>query len=194
MSIKEINSSINEVNRLRLELSRSRKYLVALFALLVLLSGVALKQAGNAIVTVVPAGFTDSFTVTRDAPDVRYIEMMSIYLSNLNGNYTPETVAYSINQLLTHVDSEFYSFLSEELSKKKDFVIDNKVSSSFSISSMSIDQKKLKAVVKGVYLNWIDGQSLSEKNKGKQVTILIDYKYSAGSLTVASFKEVSNAK
>lgn len=179
-------SITNETDRLRVELSRSRKLVLFLGACLVLSMLIIFKVSGNHTTTIVPTSTKQSFWVTHDKVSASYLEEMASYVAQLSENYTPKNIDYKHEQLLKIADPEAYSSLKLLLFEKAEHVKRNDISSVFHESAAKIDESRMIVHLTG-QLSTSVGKDVK---KPYATTIAISFGYRGGHISVRSIKEV----
>lgn len=180
------SSITNETDRLRADLSRSRKGSVFLAACLILSIAGNFKLAGNHTTTFVPPNAKQSFWVSHDKVSPSALEEMALYVVQLSENYTPKNIDYKHNSLLERVDPEFYAALKTQLSEKADYVKRNDISNLFHETGVSIDERQGLVHVNGLVTTSVG----KDAKPPVPVTIAIRFGNKAGYISVKSIKDV----
>lgn len=177
---------VNETDRLRLDLARTRR-VVAILGVALILSLLAIfKLANSTIVTFVPPTISQSFWVSHNKVSAEYLEEMGKYVLQLSENYTPKNIDYKNNSLLEKVDPEYYGVLKVMLAEKAERIKRNDIANVFHETGVQVDEQKQLVKIKGIAHTTVGNEALKPKNQ----TFLISFKYADGKISIRSIKEV----
>ena len=179
-------SVLSEVDGLRKEVSRGRKYLLITILIIFGLIAILFRSSGNAISTFVPAQVKQSFWVSHDAVSDSYLEEMALYVQFLAENYTPKNITYKHEKLLEIANPQFFGALQKKLMARAEYAKNNNVSQTFHPSATRIDTKTMTVRVIGSLRQWVNDEELPLAQRA----IDIKFAYDGGFISVVGINPV----
>lgn len=180
----------NEIDRLRIDLSKARKQVVFLGVVVLALLALVFKMSGNQMVVVVPATATKPFWVSNKTASPESFEDIALYSIQLIKNFTPKNIAYKQKKFLELVDAGSYGIVQDYLLSEKDYVVKNNITQVFHPSSVKIDQANMTVQVTGDEDSWVNKDPLPTKRK----TYLIRLGFNNGFISVRQVIDVDKEK
>jgi conjugal transfer pilus assembly protein TraE len=151
----------------------------------ILLALLAFKNINRERIVLVPAGFHQEAWVSDAGVSASYLSQMSLMLSNLRLNLSPETLAESHKLLLQYVDSSAVGPLRQTLVEEGDRIAQEHVSTAFYVTNIAVDVTHFLVEVKGRLVSTVGKIILPEK----YVTYELKYRYRDGQLFLIRFQE-----
>lgn len=170
-------------------LARQIKLLSIWFSALIfcnaLLGFLVWHQSNRRDIVLIPPYLTKKAEITQSGFSSAYLEAMALMLANDRLNITPQNVEGSNQNLLQFVDPEFYVNFKAQLSRESKSITEEKISSSFYVSEVKSNPKKLIVVINGQLKRWVGERAIGTDQKSYQITFV-----KRGSiLLMKSFKE-----
>ena len=134
---------------------------------------------------VVPIALKDPFVVSDNMVDASYLRQMALFFITERLSVTPGIINQSHNLILQYTDSRFYHEFFAILSKEKEAVIKQNISSVFYPEEVFPNPKELTVMIKGTLVHWVGTAPLTPVKK----SYLIKFSYRSGDLKIVSFFE-----
>ncbi len=137
--------------------------------------------------TIVPTEISRSFTVSDVTVDASYLCQMALFFVNERLNITPTNINQNHNIILQYTDPLFYHEFVGILSKEKQAVTKQNISSVFYLEEIIPNTKDLSVSIKGSLMHWVGSLALAPVKK----SYILRFSYRAGVLKVLSFSDVA---
>lgn len=137
-------------------------------------------------ITIVPAGFKQSFWIDKNGVSSSYLAEMTRYFATLKLNMTSESSDYQISQILKYTNPRTYGVLKANLIKETDKLKNEGLTSVFYPVNVQVDVSNLKATITGD-LSYFVGK---QETNTYRVSYVAKYSYDSNRLYLDSFEEV----
>lgn len=175
----------NEIDRLRVQLSRARKQFVFIAVVCLGLTASVFQMSTKTMVTIVPPEINKTFWVSNTGASAEYLEEMALYVASLSQNYTPKNIDYKHSQILKIVHPSVYGALKSKLDDASEYSKSNNVSQIFHPDSSRIDVDAGIVHLNGIRERWVNDEALPSK----QIVLVVSFGYEDGLITLKSVKE-----
>ena len=179
----------NDLDQLRSQ--NKRLMLVALLQTVVLFLAfiLTLNLLGRDRTIVTPPTIDKSFWVTSDTASDDYIRQMSLWVSSLILDVTPDDVAYKEKLLLQYAHPELHGKLKERQDIEAERLRRDNTSTYFVMQTIRTHPEKLAAVISGRLHTLINGNHVADQEKN----FLVRFKIDGGRAQLVEFTETQNA-
>lgn len=178
----------NEIDRIRSQLSSSRKSNIVLVIISIILAATTFKLSDKMMVTMVPPEINKSFWVSNSGASEEYLEEMALFVSQLTQNHTPKNIDYKHEQFLKYVHPSSYGSIKSFLDDQAEYVKSNNVSQIYHPDSARIDIAQGIVQLTGVRERWVNEEPLPSK----QIVLRVSFDYDSGLISVKQLKEKEN--
>ncbi|EKE01123.1 MAG: hypothetical protein ACD_21C00209G0007 [uncultured bacterium] len=137
--------------------------------------------------TIVPTEISRSFTVSDVTVDASYLCQMALFFVNERLNIAPTNINQNHNIILQYTDPLFYHEFVSILSKEKQAVTKQNISSVFYLEEIIPNTKDLSVSIKGSLMHWVGSLALAPVKK----SYVLKFSYRAGVLKVLSFSDAA---
>jgi conjugal transfer pilus assembly protein TraE len=162
----------------------------AVLGLCLLLSMVLmLNLLGRDRTIVTPPVIEKSFWVTADTVSDAYIQQMSLWLSTLILDVTPDDIAYKSKLLLQYAHPELHGKLKERQDLEAQRIKRDNISTYFVLQTIRTSPERLTAVITGRLHTLINGSRVADQERN----FLIKWRMDGGRAQLIEFVEASNA-
>jgi conjugal transfer pilus assembly protein TraE len=158
-----------------------------LIVLCLILSLLAFHLAGREKIIVAPPVLNKSFWVTNSEVSEEYLSEMSLFFVYMRLNVTPDNSQYQHEALLRFADSKYHGAFKNQLSRERDYLIEEHLSTAFYPTKVSVNTKRLKVVITGELHTTVTNELLTPQTAVYEVL----YSYNHGRLLIKSFIEVN---
>ncbi len=134
---------------------------------------------------IVPAEVSHAFSISDTQVDSSYLQQMATFFIYLRFNITPDNVDFQHGLIEQYLDPAGLASISEILNQESLEVKQDKISSQFYLSKVSVNPETLQAEVSGTLVKQAGNLSLPSEQK----TYLIDFTYHYGKLAIKDFSE-----
>jgi len=108
--------------------------------------------------------------------DIEKLNQFAYYISSLTQNITYANANEQLLHILPLVESNNFDMVKKNLQLEARYIIRNKITQIFYVSSVDINQKTKTITIKGIRERRVNGQTLKSNNNGYEtVTLRIDY-------------------
>ena len=152
-----------------------------------LLAALALRQAGNERVVLVPPVIHKTFWVEADQVSPEYLEQMGYFLLQLTLDVTPQSVDHQAKLLLRYATPAAYGELNTALLAAAARLKRDGAATVFSAQDLSVDARTLRVGVRGQLTTFISDRRVSDVTKG----YAIEFQCSGGRIFLKSFRETN---
>lgn len=150
------------------------------------LAGVIAFTANHERIILVPPEIERPLSVTSVRVSPEYLSTMSLFLSDLLLNITPDNAAAQHKLFLDYVDSRFYGGMKSELATEEERLRKEHLTVSFSRSDVQVDTKHLAARISGT----VEYRANTTLLSSTRLTYQMTFRWHLGQLRVKSFEEV----
>jgi len=127
-------------------------------------------------VVLVPYGLSETVSVSDKDIDNAYLEEFIKFVMYCAFSYTPETVSYQFDRLLSVFTPETYAKYKTTFSEMEKDVLSGNISSSFIVTHIKINKTTRKVLVTGILNQWTR-ESLVVKNEERKYIIEYDIRH-----------------
>ena len=163
--------------------NRLLKFVVLVIGIAVFISSIGSYYAlHHQKVIIIPPGVRNKIIVSGNIVNDEYINTFARYISSLAFSYNPTTARKQYEELLTLYDSRSYPQAKTVFYNLADQVEMTKVSSTFYIDKIWVDEQKRQVEVQGKHQEYMDDRKVEDKTR----TYFIGYKISDGRFKITS--------
>lgn len=148
-----------------------------------------LNLLGRDRTVITPPTIEKSFWLTADTASDSYIQQMTLWVSNLILDVTPDDIAYKAKLLLQFVHPDLHGKLKERQDLEAQRIKRDNTSTYFVMQTIRTHPEKLAAVISGRLHTLINGNRVADQEKNFLVRFAID----GGRAQLIEFTETSNA-
>lgn len=136
---------------------------IGLLGLTFILSILLFRQ--NTRTILVPPSIEKPLWVEADRVSADYLERMAIFIINQILDISPASAKYQRNLILPYVAPEFYGDFKTRLENEEEMMSKEQVTTSFSPTSLLVDEEKLTVTVVGNLISFVGRERIDQDQK-----------------------------